>query len=127
MKRGAPAANTDEYLAAMPAKTRVALTKLRRTIHAAVPKAVEAISYHIPTFKYLGPLVGFGGFEDHCSFFVMSPDVMDAHKQELRRYDTSKGTIRFPADKPLPAALVKRLVRARIRENEKHVSARKKK
>lgn len=68
-------------------------------------------------FKLQGPLVSFGAATNHCSFYVQSPAVMEAHKDELKAYDTSKGTIRFPADKPLPAALVKKLVKARIEEN----------
>jgi uncharacterized protein YdhG (YjbR/CyaY superfamily) len=72
----------------------------------------------MPVFKYHGMLGGFAAFQDHCSFFTMSPSVMEAFKDKLKPYDTSKGTIRFPTDKPLPAALVKKLVKARIEENE---------
>lgn len=95
-----------------------ALEKLRKTIKAAAPKATESISYRIPTFKYQGPLVAFAAFPNHCSFYPLSPSVLEAHRDELEAYDTSKGTIRFPATKPLPAALVKKLVKARIEENE---------
>jgi uncharacterized protein YdhG (YjbR/CyaY superfamily) len=108
----------DDYLAAVPDEARATLEKLRKTIRAAAPKATETISYRIPTFKYHGPLVAFAAFPNHCSFFPMSPSVMEAHKDELKPYETSKGTIRFPAHKPLPAALVKKLVKARIAENE---------
>lgn len=108
----------DEYLATVPAEARATLEKLRKTIRSAAPKATEGISYQVPTFKYLGPLVGFGAATKHCGFYVMSPAVMEAHKNELESYDTSKGTIRFPPDKPLPAALVRKLVKARIAENE---------
>jgi uncharacterized protein YdhG (YjbR/CyaY superfamily) len=71
----------------------------------------------MPSFKYHGLLVGFAAFKNHCSFFPMSTSVMEAHKKELKPYDTSKGTIRFQVDKPLPVALVRKLVKARIREN----------
>ena len=118
MKRGAVAANVDAYLAAVPQPARRALQNLRRLIRAAAPKAVERISYHMPIFFYLGPLVGFAAFEKHCSLFVMGNEVMAAHKKELAPYPTAKATIRFPAEKPLPAALVRKLVRARVKENE---------
>lgn len=112
------AKDVDGYLAATPATARTALARLRQTIKAAAPQATESISYHIPVYKQNGPLVGFAAFKEHCSFFVMSPSVMKAYKDELKRYGTSKGTVRFPADKPLPSALVKKLVKARIEENE---------
>ena len=108
----------DDYLARVPEPARATLEKLRKTIRAAAPKADEGISYQIPTFKYHGPLVSFAAFKDHCSFFPLSPTVIEAHEEELQTYETSKGTIHFPVDKPLPAALVKKLVKARIQENE---------
>ena len=109
----------DEYLAAVPEPARSTLNRIRAAIRSAVPpEATEAISYRIPTFKYKGPLLGFAAFSDHCSLFPMSPPVIEAFKNELKDYHTSKGTIRFPVDKPLPAALVKKLVKARIAENE---------
>jgi uncharacterized protein YdhG (YjbR/CyaY superfamily) len=112
------AASVDEYLRGVPKEARDTLEKLRKTIQTTAPQATEAISYRIPTFKHKGPLVGFAAFNDHCSLFVMSPPVMEAHKDELKRYDTSKGTIRFPFGKPPAAALVRKLVKARIEENE---------
>lgn len=108
----------DDYLATVSKESRAALEKLRKTIRSAALKATEGISYQVPTYKFLGPLVSFGAAKNHCSFYVMSPATMEAHKDELESYDTSKGTIRFPPDKPLPAALVSKLVRARIAENE---------
>ncbi len=108
----------DDYLASVPPEARSALLKLRKTIRAAAPRATEVISYQIPTFKHHGGLVGYAAFDDHCSFFVMSTEVMRAHAKELEGYPVGKGSIRFPADKPLPAALVKKLVKARIAENE---------
>ncbi len=118
MKHLTAAKNIDAYLAAVPLAERRALEKLRNIIRAAAPKAVEKISYQMPIFMYQGMLVGFAAFKEHCSFFVMGTEVMAAHKHELRPYSTAKATIRFPAEKPLPAALVKKLVRARIKENE---------
>ena len=108
----------DEYLADISEESRAALEKLRKTIGSAAPKATEGISYGVPTFKYLGPLVGFGAAKNHCSFYVMSTTVMEAHTNELGSFDTSKGTIRFPPGEPLPSALVRKLVKARIAENE---------
>src|ERR1017187_6093728 len=111
--------NTDEYLAAVPEPARGTLNKIRAAIHAAAPaEATEAIGYGMPTFRYKGALVGFAAFSDHCSFFPMSGSVVEAFHSELKGYETSKGTIRFPLDKPLPATLVKKLVKARVAQNE---------
>ena len=107
----------DEYLAALSADKRAALEKLRKTIRAAAPKAEECISYGIAAYRQNGMLVGFGATAKHCAFYLMSSATVEAHKGELKGYDTSKGTIRFPAAKPLPAALVRKLVKARIAEN----------
>jgi len=115
--KSAPARNVDEYLAGVPKEARTTLEKLRKTIKAAAPMASEVISYQMPMYKHHGMVVGFAAFKDHCSIFPGSA-VIDAYKEELSRYQTSKGTIRFPADKPLPATLVKKLVKARIADNE---------
>ena len=108
----------DHYLSRVPANARAALLKLRTTIQAAAPQATEEISYQIPTFKHRGGLVAYAAFPEHCTFFVMSTEVMREHAAELEGYPTGKGSIRFSPDKPLPAALVKKLVKARIAENE---------
>ncbi len=114
------AKTVDEYLADIPESSRGALEKLRKTIKSVVPDSTEVISYHIPIFKYQGRLlVGFGAAKDHCSFYLLSASTIPAHKDKLKSYHTAKGTIHFPADKPLPAVLVKTLVKARIAENEK--------
>jgi uncharacterized protein YdhG (YjbR/CyaY superfamily) len=110
--------DVDEYLADVPDIPRATLEKLRKTIKAAAPKATEGISYRIPVYKHLGMLVGFAAFTNHCSFFVMSYAVLRAHREELKQYDLDKGTIRFPLDKPLPVALVRKMVKARVAENE---------
>ena len=119
-----PAKNVDEYLAGVPEKARTTLEKLRRTIKAAAPMASEGISYQMPMYKHHGMVVGFAAFKNHCSIFPGAA-VMDAFREELKPYDTSKGTIRFPVDKPLPATLVKKLVRARIKENEARANRKK--
>jgi uncharacterized protein YdhG (YjbR/CyaY superfamily) len=109
----------DEYLAGVPEPARSTLEKIRATIRSAVPtEATETISYQIPTFRYKGPLVAFAAFSKHCSFFPMGASVLDAFESELKSFRTSKGTLHFPLDKPLPAALVKKLVKARIAQND---------
>ena len=107
----------DEYLAPLSDDKRAALEKLRKTIKAAAPEAEECISYQIAAFRQNGMLVAFGATPNHCSFYLMSSSTVEAHKDELRDYDTSKGTIRFRADNPPPAALVRKLVKARIAED----------
>ena len=107
----------DEYLAPLSNEKRAALEKLRRAIKSAAPKAEECISYQIPAFRQNRMLVGFGATAKHCAFYLMSASTVEAHKDELKEYDTSKSTIRFQADNPLPAALVRKLVKARIAEN----------
>jgi uncharacterized protein YdhG (YjbR/CyaY superfamily) len=110
----------DAYLATVPEEMRRALEKLRRTIRAAAPTATERIGYGIPMFYQQGrPLVGFAAAKKHCGFYCTSPALMESMKKELEPYDTSKGTIRFPPSKPLPAALVKKIVKGRIAENER--------
>jgi uncharacterized protein YdhG (YjbR/CyaY superfamily) len=101
----------------VPVDARAALRKLRKDIRAAAPEAVETISYRMPMFKQQGGLVAFAAFKEHCSLFLMSTAVMETHREELKRYDISKGTVRFAPAKPLPAALVRKLVKARIAEN----------
>ncbi len=110
--------NVDEYLAGVPEPARSTLNKIRAAIRSAVPpEATETISYRIPMFKYKGPLVWFAAFSNHCSLFPTA-SVIEAFKNELKGFHTSKGTIHFPVDKPLPAALVKKLVKARVAQNE---------
>ena len=118
-KGNIPPANVDEYLAAVPEPARSTLNRVRAAIRSAVPaEATEAISYGMPTFRYKGPLLGFAAFSNHCGLYPMSPAVIVAFKHELEDFPTSKGTIRFPVDKPLPAPLIRKLVKARIAENE---------
>jgi len=105
------------YLATVPADARAALTKLRAAIRAAAPDAEEGFSYGLPGFKLDGKsFVCYAAPRDHCSFYPMSAAVIRDHAAELRSFDTSMGTVRFPAKKPLPVALVRKLVRARITE-----------
>lgn len=116
-RRPAPG-NVDEYLARVSEPARSTLNKMRAVIRSVVPpEATEAISYGIPAFKYKGMLVWFAAFSKHCSLFPGS-SVIEAFRKELKGYATSKGTIQFPVDKPLPATLVKKLVKARVAQNE---------
>lgn len=102
----------EEYLAAVPEPQRSTLKKVRAVIMSVVPdEATEVISYRIPVVKYKGMLVGYAAFAEHCSLFGMSGTLLGPFKEELQRYSTSKGTIRFPVDKPLPPALIKKLVK----------------
>jgi len=107
----------DEYLAPLSDEKRAALEKLRRAIKSAAPEAEECISYQIPGFRLNGRLlVSFGAAANHCAFYPGKFPVED-NKDELKAYDTSKGTIRFPADKPMPATLVRKIVKSRIAEH----------
>ena len=109
----------EEYLAAVPEPQRTTLKKVRAVIHSVLPAgAVEVISYGIPCVKYHGMLVGYAAFTEHCSLFGMSGTLLGPMKEDLKKYSTSKGTIRFAVDKPLPATLIKKLVRAAIAERE---------
>jgi len=110
--------NVDEYLAGVPEPARSTLNKIRAAIRSAVPpEATETISYGIPAFKHKRVLVWFAAFSNHCSLFPTA-SVIEAFKDELKGFSTSKGTIQFPTDKPLPAALVKKLVKARVAQIE---------
>ena len=108
----------EEYLARVSEPARTTLNKLRATIRSAVPpETTEVISYGIPAFKHKHVLVWYAAFSKHCSFFPTNA-VIEAFKGELAKYSISKGTIQFPIDKPLPAALVKKMVKMRLQESE---------
>ena len=114
----AKARSVAHYLGALPANQRTALERLRKTIKAAAPGAEECISYGLPAFRLDGKLlVAFGATPKHCAFYPMSATTIREHASALAGYETSTGTIRFQPDKPLPAALVRTLVKARIAEN----------
>ncbi|MCW3119372.1 MAG: hypothetical protein JWM28_3454 [Chitinophagaceae bacterium] len=117
------AKTVDEYLQALPDDMRTMLEKLRLTIQSAAPKAEELISYQIPTYKYRGALVHFAAFKNHCSFIAASKNVIKIFSKELQDFKTSGTTIRFTPDQPLPAALVKKIVKTRIKENEERTAA----
>jgi uncharacterized protein YdhG (YjbR/CyaY superfamily) len=111
--------DVDDYLARVAEPARATLNKVRAVIRSvAPPEATEVISYGIPTFKYKGMLASFAAFSDHCSLFPGAGPTIE-FKNELKNFQTSKGTIRFAPDKPLPATLLTKLVKARIAENER--------
>ena len=110
--------DVDAYLAAVPEPARSTLLKIRSVIRSAVPaEATEAISYGMPAFRYNGFLVGYAAFAKHCSFFPGSGSLLQEYPKELKGFEISKGTIRFPMDKPLPAPLLKKLVKVRVEKN----------
>lgn len=110
----------EAYLAKVPEPARTTLQKVRATIRAAVPKeSTEGLSYGMPAFRYQGALVAYAAFKNHCSFFPMQASLIDQMKDELAGYRTSKGTLQFAVDKPLPATLVKKMVKVRVAENER--------
>jgi uncharacterized protein YdhG (YjbR/CyaY superfamily) len=120
MQKGkAPAKNVDEYLARVPEPARSTLKHIRAVIRSVVPaETTEVISYRIPMFKYNGMLVGYAAFKNHCSLFPTGSGVIEKFAKELKGFATSKGTIQFPSDQPLPDVLVKKIVKARVAENE---------
>ena len=120
-------ATVEEYLNGVPADKRMALDKLRATIRSVVPKAEEYISYGMPTFKYNGPLVSYAAFKDHCSLFPWGGSLIKKYAEELKAFKTSKGTMQFTIDKPLPVSLVKKIVKERMKENEARALAKKNK
>ena len=117
-KGDGPPEDVNEYLAGVPEPARSTLNKIRAAIRSAVPReATETISYRIPAFKHKGMLVWFAAFSNHCSLFPTA-SVIEAFKNELKGFSTSKGTIQFPTNKPLPTALVKKLVKARVAQSK---------
>ena len=112
------ASTIDQYLAGVTDVQRAALEKVRATVRAAAPRAEECIAYGLPAFRLDGKrLVAFGAAKTHCAFYPMSGTTIAEHEAELAKWETSKGTIRFQPDRPLPATLVRKLVKARIAEN----------
>jgi uncharacterized protein YdhG (YjbR/CyaY superfamily) len=110
--------SVDEYMAGVPEPASSTLKKMRAAIRSALPAdATETISYRIPAFKRKNILVWFAAFSDHCSLFP-TPSVIEEFKDDLKGFSTSKGTIHFPVDKPLPTALIKRIVKARVNQDE---------
>ncbi len=111
-----PAKTIDEYFLSYLQKTQDIMQELREFIQKEAPEATEAMSYGIPTFKLNGNLVHFGGYEKHIGFYPGSK-AMQVFKQEMKQYKTSKGTVQFPIDEPLPFELIKKIVNYRVTVN----------
>ena len=116
MKKSSPkSTSVPAYFAAIPQPTRATLQKVRAAILSACPQGTtEAISYGIPTFKHNGSILAIAAFKNHCSLFPMGYAVIEKFRPQLSRFEISKGTIRFPTDKPLPSTLLKKIVKARL-------------
>jgi uncharacterized protein YdhG (YjbR/CyaY superfamily) len=118
-KRTAAPKTVNEYLAAVPEPARSTLKKVRAAIRAAAPaETTELISYGMPIYKYKGTLIGLAAFPKHCSLFLATSSLLKMFKDELSGYKTSRGTIRFPTDQPIPATLVKKIVKSRVAQND---------
>ena len=124
-KQAAPE-NIDEYIGGFPKEIRAILRRIRNTIRKAAPQAEEIISYRMPAFRQNGNLVYFAAFKKHIGFFPTSSGI-EAFKQELSIYEGSKGSVRFPFDKPLPFGLISRIVKFRVKENSKKAETKSKK
>lgn len=118
MQNTAPT-NIDSYILRFPKHTQLTLNAIRKTIRESAPDAEETIKYGIPTFTLHGNLVHFGGYKNHIGFYP-APSAMESFKKELSVYKTAKGSVQFPLDKPLPLALITRIVKFRVKENLKH-------
>jgi uncharacterized protein YdhG (YjbR/CyaY superfamily) len=117
-------ATVDEYLTRLPDDRRVAMEQLRQTIRAAAPNAHEQLSYKMPAFKTHGQfLVSYDAFKKHYSLFPASGGVVEGLGNEIEPYLAGRGTIRFPADRPLPLDLIRRIVEIRLAENEARAAA----
>jgi uncharacterized protein YdhG (YjbR/CyaY superfamily) len=127
MRTDQPAArNIDEYIAGFPRDVQQILQKIRTTIRRAAPQAEEAISYQMPTFRLEGNLVHFAAFKNHIGLYP-TPSGTEKFREELSPYQTGKGSIRFPLDKPIPYGLIGRIVKFRVKENLERSKARRKK
>ena len=109
--------SVDEYISWFPEETQILLEQMRATIRSVAPEAEEVISYMMPGFKLNGMLVWFAGFKNHIGFYPRGSSAIIAFEKELANYKTSKGAIQFPKDKPLPIALIKRMVEFRVTQN----------
>jgi len=127
MRDDQPAAkNIDDYIAGFPLDVQKILQKVRATIKRAAPQADETISYQMPTFKLEGNLVHFAAFKNHIGLYP-TPSGTERFRKELSSYETGKGSIRFPLDKPIPYDLIAKIVKFRVRENLEKAAARRRK
>jgi uncharacterized protein YdhG (YjbR/CyaY superfamily) len=113
-----PVKTIDEYLAYQPEKVMEVLENLRQIIRETAPEAEEVISYGIPAYKYHGMLVYFAAYKKHCSLFAGNGALTEQMEEQLKAYKTSKGTIQFTVEKPIPDELVRKIVKIRMKQNE---------
>lgn len=112
----------DQYLAELPEEMRELLEGVRKAIKKAAPKCEELISYQVPTYKQLGPLVHFAAFKGHCSLIVVRKDILKIFVNELASFKTNGATIRFTPEHPLPSTLVQKIIKTRVQQNEEHAA-----
>jgi uncharacterized protein YdhG (YjbR/CyaY superfamily) len=117
-KSRASVKTVDEYIVAAPEEARSKLVQLRETVKSVAPEAEEGISYGMPFYKYHRSLVGFAAYKSHIGLYGA---LTEEQRHDFRNYETAKGTIRFPLDKPLPVQLIKKLIKERIKNNEARV------
>ena len=123
--RESAGAQVREYLAALPAESRKRMKQIRSIVRSLVPRATEVFSYRIPGFRLVDrALIWYAAFKNHISLYPMTEAIRRTHAAELKGYKTAKGTVQFPLAEPLPLALVKRLVQARVAEARKEAAAR---
>lgn len=118
--------DTDSYIASFPKETQKLLKEVRKTIKEAAPGAEELISYGMPAFKLNGPVAYFAGYEHHIGFYPTGSGIA-AFKDEIQKYKNSKGAVQFPLDKPIPVALIKKMVKFKVKENLEKVKLKSKK
>ncbi len=123
MKKPIKAPTVDAYISAAPREARKKLQELRAVIRKAAPKAAERISYQMPYYHYKGRLAYFSLWKSHIGFYLPTPTI-EEHRRELAKYETTKATIRFPLDQKLPAALIQKLIKARMKRNDEKEKAR---
>ena len=126
METGVKFKTVDEYIAAFPPATKKILQQVRKTIKDAAPEAEEVISYNMPAYKQEGMLVFFAAYKEHIGFYP-TPGGIEAFKKELSVYNSAKGSVQFPIDKPMPLALITKIVKYRVKENQEKASLKKKK
>ncbi len=120
-EKNPPAKDVDEYITLAPKEHQEVLKAIRKAIKEAAPEAEELISYRIPSYKYHGSLVHFAAFKNHSSFIVVNKNILEKFKEELKDFHTSGTTIRFTSKNPLPEALVNKIVKTRMKENEMRI------
>ncbi|MFY9150825.1 MAG: DUF1801 domain-containing protein [Prolixibacteraceae bacterium] len=118
--------NVDLYIAGFPAETQEILNQLRETIRKVAPEAEEMISYQMPAYKYHGMLAYFAGYKNHIGFYPTGSGI-ESFKHKLSVFKTSKGTVKFPIDQPLPLELITEIVQFRVAENLEKMQAKRKK